>query len=106
VLVRTDIHNKWQRLGSTMDKIITPKEVAQFLRLTESTICRLASQGDLPGFKIGNSWRFDREEIMQTISEAKTRAVQGKGDKGSVKMESRNNDRGGGNSGKSEKSRI
>jgi excisionase family DNA binding protein len=61
-----------------MDKITTPKEVAQFLRLTESTICRLASQGDLPGFKIGNSWRFDREEILDRISEAKSRAAQNK----------------------------
>jgi excisionase family DNA binding protein len=69
-----------------MDKIITPKEVAQFLRLTESTICRLASQGDLPGFKIGNSWRFDREEILQSISEAKSKAVQNKKGKGLVKM--------------------
>jgi excisionase family DNA binding protein len=71
-----------------MDKIITPKEVAQFLRLTESTIYRLASQGNLPGFKIGNSWRFDREEILKKISEAKSRAVQNKRGKASVKTES------------------
>ncbi len=62
-----------------MTKIVTTKELAQFLRLTESTICKLVADGQLPGFKIGDSWRFDMDEIMQHISEAKNAARQKKG---------------------------
>jgi len=58
--------------GEVMTKIVTTKELAQFLRLTESTICKLVVAGQLPGFKIGDSWRFDMDEILQHISEAKT----------------------------------
>ena len=53
------------------DGILTAREVAAYLRLTETTVCKLASSGDLPGFKIGKSWRFDRGEILGRIAEAK-----------------------------------
>ncbi len=56
-----------------MAKIVTAKDLADFLKLTESTICRLASDGELPGFKIGKSWRFDMDEILQKINDAKAR---------------------------------
>lgn len=62
-----------------MTKIVTTKELAQFLRLTESTICKLVAEGQLPGFKIGDSWRFDMDEITQHIAEAKTAAKQKRG---------------------------
>ncbi len=48
-----------------MEKIITVKELVSFLKLTEATIYKLASWGELPGFKIGDSWRFDMDEIMK-----------------------------------------
>lgn len=57
-----------QTLG---EGILTAREVAAYLRLTETTVCKLASSGDLPGFKIGKSWRFDRGEILGRIAAAK-----------------------------------
>ena len=53
-------------------KIVTAKEVADFLKLTDSTVYNLATEGKLPAFRIGNSWRFDMDQIMQEIKEAKT----------------------------------
>jgi excisionase family DNA binding protein len=53
------------------NSILTAHEVAAYLRLTETTVCRLAASGDLPGFKIGKSWRFDRTEILKRIAAAK-----------------------------------
>jgi excisionase family DNA binding protein len=47
--------------------IVTAKEVGEFLKLTESTIYNLALNGELPGFKIGKSWRSDMEEILEQI---------------------------------------
>jgi excisionase family DNA binding protein len=43
--------------------ILTVKEVAVFLKLTEKTAYRLAADGKIPGFKVGGSWRFRRDEI-------------------------------------------
>jgi excisionase family DNA binding protein len=45
-------------------QMATAREVATFLRLKECTVCGLASQGKLPGFKLGESWRFDMDRIQ------------------------------------------
>jgi excisionase family DNA binding protein len=50
-----------------MANVVTVKEVCQHLKLTESTVYKLASQGVLPGLKIGKSWRFDMDEILESI---------------------------------------
>ncbi len=54
-----------------MEKIMTAKELSQFLKLSESTIYKLASNGEIPGFKIGDSWRFELEEIQNMIKDSK-----------------------------------
>ena len=51
-----------------MVRIVTVREVATLLQLKESTVCSLASDGKLPGFKLGKSWRFDMEEVEQWIA--------------------------------------
>ena len=50
-----------------MTNIVTAKELGQFLKLSESTIYKLATEGKIPAFKIGDSWRFDMEEILRLI---------------------------------------
>ncbi len=54
-----------------MPNIVTAKEVSQYLKLTESTIYKLASIGEIPGFKIGKSWRFDMDEVLRRINNIK-----------------------------------
>ena len=62
-------------VGKTMsDEIMTLKEVADYLKLAEKTAYRLAAEGKLPGFKVGGSWRFKREDVLQWIEEQKKRA--------------------------------
>lgn len=56
------------------DQIQTLKEIAAYLKLTEKTAYRLASEGKLPGFKVGGSWRFKREDLEAWIEESKTKA--------------------------------
>ncbi|OGP50662.1 MAG: hypothetical protein A2Y79_06625 [Deltaproteobacteria bacterium RBG_13_43_22] len=51
-----------------MGTIVTAKEVGQYLKLTGSTIYKLALTGEIPGFKIGKSWRFDMDKIIQLIT--------------------------------------
>ena len=43
----------------------TAEEIAKYLRVHPYTVKRLARQGKIPGFKIGNQWRFDAEEIEE-----------------------------------------
>ncbi len=56
-----------------MEKILTAKEVSQFLKLSESTIYKLAFSGEIPAFKVGDSWRFELEEIEKMIRDSKNR---------------------------------
>lgn len=59
-------------LGDAMsDEILTLKEVADYLKLAEKTAYRLAAEGKLPGFKVGGSWRFKKEDMLLWIEEQK-----------------------------------
>jgi excisionase family DNA binding protein len=49
------------------DEILTIREVADLLKINEKTAYKLASAGRIPGFKVGGSWRFQREEIGNWI---------------------------------------
>lgn len=49
--------------GRMTDKWLTVKEVADYLKLSTDLIYKFAQQGKIPVSKIGNQWRFDREEI-------------------------------------------
>ena len=53
------------------DEILTLKEVAEYLKLAEKTAYRLAAEGKLPGFKVGGSWRFKKEDIEMWIEKQK-----------------------------------
>ena len=53
------------------DEILTLKEVAKYLKLAEKTAYQLTADNKLPGFKVGGSWRFKREDILQWIDEQK-----------------------------------
>lgn len=44
-------------------KILTTKEVAEYLNLHQLTICKYAASGRIPGARIGRVWRFDKAAI-------------------------------------------
>lgn len=54
-------------------EIITIRELAHYLKMTEKTLYRLAADGAIPGFKVGGAWRFrcGRIEIRKRESERK-----------------------------------
>jgi excisionase family DNA binding protein len=54
-----------------MATIVKAKELGQFLKLSESTVYKLVKEGVLPGFKIGDSWRFDLDEVSTMIEKSK-----------------------------------
>ena len=46
---------------------MTLKEVADYLKLSKSTIYRFVQQNRVPAAKIGNQWRFCKEAIDEWI---------------------------------------
>lgn len=46
-----------------MTDVLTLKQLAEHLQLSERTIYRLLGRGQLPGFKVGGSWRFRRSVV-------------------------------------------
>jgi excisionase family DNA binding protein len=47
----------------TRPTIMTVNELAKYLRLHEQTVYRMAKEGVLPSYKVGNRWRFDKPSI-------------------------------------------
>lgn len=47
---------------------LTVRDVAAFLNVDEKTIYRLAQRGELPGFKVAGSWRFQRKALDEWIN--------------------------------------
>ncbi len=46
-----------------MPDVLTLKQLADHLQLSERTIYRLLGRGELPGFKVGGHWRFRRAVV-------------------------------------------
>ena len=46
-----------------MSDVLTLKQLAEHLQLSERTIYRLLGRGQLPGFKLGGHWRFRRSVV-------------------------------------------
>jgi excisionase family DNA binding protein len=43
--------------------VLTVREVAEYLRVHQTTVYRLLKEQKLPGFRVGSDWRFNREMI-------------------------------------------
>ena len=66
--LRSSIHFPNTSHGGCMaDEILTIREVAELLKINEKTAYKLALAGEIPGFKVGGSWRFQRQEIANWI---------------------------------------
>jgi excisionase family DNA binding protein len=50
------------------DEILTPKELAAYIKVHEATVYRLLKRGEIRGFKIGTCLRFSRPEVDEWIA--------------------------------------
>ena len=62
--------------NSIRGNIVTAQDLRKFLKLSKQTIYKLALEGELPGFKIGDSWRFDMEEILKLFQGSNKRSIE------------------------------
>jgi excisionase family DNA binding protein len=51
-----------------MEEIMTPSEVAGLLKIHLKTVYKLAEKGVIPGNRIGRSWRFSRNDVLELVS--------------------------------------
>ena len=58
------------------EKLMTVKEVAEYLQLDEHTIYRMARKGEIPAYKIAGQWRFKKELIEQWLEKCVTGKIQ------------------------------
>jgi excisionase family DNA binding protein len=56
-------------LSKNESQIMTVEDVAAYLKLSKITIYKLVKKGQLPGFRVGNSWRFRKDKILEVVSE-------------------------------------
>ena len=49
------------------DALLSVRDVAQYLKLNEQTVYRMAREGKLPATKIGRQWRFSGRMIEALI---------------------------------------
>ena len=55
---------------TSLSKIMTVDEIADFLRVHRSTIYRLIKNGTLPGmFRVGADWRIRQDALEEWVSE-------------------------------------
>ena len=50
-------------------RVMTLEEVAKYLRLSKSTVYRMANESKIPVSKIGRRWRFRKDVIDAWLSQ-------------------------------------
>jgi excisionase family DNA binding protein len=63
---------------TNVEPAMTVRGIAEFLNVDAKTIYRLAQRGDLPGFKVSESWRFWRPDQEAWVADRKGQATSGK----------------------------
>lgn len=69
------------------DTILTIDELSRYLKISKSTLYKLAQEGSLPGQKIGKHWRFHRDAVDHWLKETfiTNRRSKGPGGHGRIK---------------------
>lgn len=50
-------------ISNLEDRLMTAKELAAYLHVNERTVLKLVAEGEIPGVRIGNQWRFRKAMI-------------------------------------------
>ena len=54
-----------------MEELLTSKQVQEILHVDRTTIYRMLDDGRLSGVKVGNHWRFSRQELQSLLTGAR-----------------------------------
>ena len=52
------------------DAVMTISELSKYLKISRSTLYKLAQEGKLPAQKVGRHWRFHREAVDEWLGKS------------------------------------
>ena len=69
-----------------MNRLLTASDTAEILRMRKDVVLRMLSEGEIPGVRIGKTWKVDEEQLHEWFkkrasAEAKRRK---RGDKSEI----------------------
>jgi len=64
-------------MGTTPSEIMNIDELADYLKVSKSTLYKLVQHGGIPAQKVGKQWRFHKEAVDEWM---KLRPERSKGD--------------------------
>jgi len=56
-------------MARSRDNVLTIDDLAVYLKISKSTLYKLAQEGKVPGQKVGKHWRFHRDAVDRWLSE-------------------------------------
>ena len=65
-------------MAAKRDEIMTMDELAEYLKISKSTLYKLAVENKLPGTKIGKRWRFHKDAIDAWVKRGVSAAGKGR----------------------------
>ena len=61
-------------MTENQDNVLTIAELADYLKISKSSLYKLAQKGEVPGQKVGKHWRFRRDIIDQWLVDGQSTA--------------------------------
>lgn len=55
--------------STEVPQMLTPDDVAERLKMHRDTVRRLLRSGEIPGVKIGRSWRVPSDKLAQWVND-------------------------------------
>ncbi|MDY3908833.1 MAG: helix-turn-helix domain-containing protein [Eubacterium sp.] len=50
------------------DIILVPEEICEILRIGHNEVYKLLKNGDIPGYKVGKTWRIPKQNVINYIN--------------------------------------
>ncbi len=63
------------RHAAAPSRIMTAAELAKYLRVHPATVHKLLRKGQIPAFKVGSDYRFDRDKIDKWIADRQIKVL-------------------------------
>ena len=60
-------------MARNRDSVLTIGELSTYLKVSKSTLYKLAQEGKVPGQKVGRHWRFHRDVIDRWLGDSKAK---------------------------------
>ena len=59
------------------ENLLTTEQVARYLKIDKFTVYRLVTQKKIPAFKVGNQWRFKKNQLEDWLKQNSNLASRG-----------------------------